>query len=329
MNDDSCALFDAGALRLHYMTRGGGEPLLLLHGLGSSGADWGFQMAALVSHFRLIVPDLPGCGHSPPLVGQCSIAALAESMWSLLDGIGVANPNIVGFSLGGAVGLEMALQRPGEVPRLALINSLASYRIDHWRKWCYARIPVAVIRTVGMKNMARLLAGRSFPERWQRAMRERAIAVVGVAPLASYIGLVSALERWDATGRFAGLRSRTVLIAGERDFTPAAQQHALAVALGAELVIVRGSRHATPFDSVDATNATLLALLNDAPLPCEAVRVRDDEHAAPEWRFARAIAEAHAGSLRTAASGLFSDGDAVAVATGCGPMSAGAGRRSR
>jgi hypothetical protein len=144
-------------------------------------------------------------------------------------------------------------------------------------------------------------------------MRDRAIAVVGVAPPAGYVSLVSALERWDATPRLAGLRSRTILIAGELDFPPAAEKRALAAALGADLVVVRGSRHVTPFDSVAVTNATLLALLNDEPLPPEAVRVRDDEHATPAWHFARGVAEAHAGALRIPALALAGDGLRSAV----------------
>jgi pimeloyl-ACP methyl ester carboxylesterase len=51
---------------LHYLVRGHGEPLLFIHGLGGSGADWAFQVAALEKRFRVIVPDLPGSGHSPP-----------------------------------------------------------------------------------------------------------------------------------------------------------------------------------------------------------------------------------------------------------------------
>ena len=51
---------------IHYLVRGSGEPLLRIHGLGSSGADWAFQVAAFEKRFRVIVPDLPGSGHSPP-----------------------------------------------------------------------------------------------------------------------------------------------------------------------------------------------------------------------------------------------------------------------
>ncbi len=45
-----------------------------------------------------------------------------------MDHLQIAGPNIVGFSLGGAVALEMAAQRPSSVPRIGLINSLATYR---------------------------------------------------------------------------------------------------------------------------------------------------------------------------------------------------------
>lgn len=66
-----------------------------------------------------------GCG-SPNRHGdddgiQCRVTPRFE----LLDHLELRQPNIVGFSLGGAVALEMALQRPQSVPRLALINSLA------------------------------------------------------------------------------------------------------------------------------------------------------------------------------------------------------------
>src|SRR5258708_19803709 len=53
-------------LSLHYVERGQGEPLVLIHGLGCCGAAWAFQVAALEKRFRVIVPDLPGSGHTPP-----------------------------------------------------------------------------------------------------------------------------------------------------------------------------------------------------------------------------------------------------------------------
>jgi pimeloyl-ACP methyl ester carboxylesterase len=119
-------LFRNGALELHYPTRGSSEPLLLIHGLESRGADCEYQVPALESGYRVIVPDLPGCGHSRAMTDACTIAIFAAALWSLLDSLEPSTPNIVGFSLGGAVASETALEWPQSVPRLVLINSLAS-----------------------------------------------------------------------------------------------------------------------------------------------------------------------------------------------------------
>jgi iron complex outermembrane receptor protein len=154
------------ARSLHYRVRGRGENLLLIHGLGSSGADWEFQIRALERHFRVIVPDLPGSGYSPAFEGDFSIGDCADVLWGLLDHLQIPRANIAGFSLGGAVALEMALQRPRNVSRLALINTLLSYRIDHWRKWLEARVPAVIVRLMGMRCAARLAATRLFPMPW-------------------------------------------------------------------------------------------------------------------------------------------------------------------
>jgi pimeloyl-ACP methyl ester carboxylesterase len=279
---------------IHYLTRGRGEPLLLVHGLASSGADWALQVPALESRFRLIIPDLPGSGHSAPPRDDYSIAGFARGLWCLADQLDASRPNIAGFSLGGAVGLEMALQRPGYVPRLALINSLATYRIDHWRKWLEAWVPVALVRCIGMQRMGWLVATRLFPHSWQRPMRERAAALIGAVPPSTYLGMGLALQRWSAVDRLHQLTSRTLMIAAEHDYTPLAEKREFAERLRADLVVVRGSRHGTPFDSVEATNVSLLALLTDQPLPARERWTRDKPAPSFKVPFVGSIAEDHA-----------------------------------
>ena len=251
---------------LYYRVRGHGQHLLLIHGLGSSGADWEFQVRALERHFRVIVPDLPGSGCSPPLEGGFSIGDCAHVLWALLDHLQVPRVKIAGFSLGGAVALEMALQRPQSVDRLALINTLLSYRIDHWRKWLEARVPAVVVRLVGMRCAAKLAATRLFPMPWQRVLRERAVGVISRVAARVYLGMAKALERWTAIERLDRLQAKTLMIAAEHDFTPLAEKISMAQAVGADIAIVHGSRHGTPFDSVKATNACLLAWFTDRPI---------------------------------------------------------------
>jgi pimeloyl-ACP methyl ester carboxylesterase len=281
-------------LSIHYLVRGRGEPLLLIHGLGGSGADWAFQVAALEHRFRVIVPDLPGSGHSQPPRSEYTIAGFAGALWKLMDHLKIVQPNIVGFSLGGAVALEMATLRPACVPKLGLINSLATYKPRDLRKWLETYVAATLVRLLGMPRAACLMAARLFPEPWQRAMREHAVRVLGSVPANSYLGTGLALARWAILDRLDRLKSRVLLIAAENDFTPLAEKRELAQKLNAELVVVRGSRHGTPFDSVEATNASLLALLTDQPLPPTARWVRDTPTSAQALSLNGSIAEEHA-----------------------------------
>jgi pimeloyl-ACP methyl ester carboxylesterase len=286
------AIFTHAGRKLHYLERGAGAPLLLIHGLGSSGADWSLQAPALEPLCRIIVPDLPGSGHSESQ-GSYAIADFADTLWALLDGLGACPANIVGFSLGGAVALEMALQRPRAVPRLALINSLATYRVDDWHKWFEARIFSALVRVFGMRRTARLTASRVFPEPWQQQMRDRVVDVLSAVPAATYLGMARGLEGWTATARLDQLESRILMIAAEHDYTPLAEKRALATRLGASLIVARGSRHGTPFDAIELTNSALVALLTDQPLPAHEHRNRD-ESMGRIWPFDGSLAEEHA-----------------------------------
>jgi 3-oxoadipate enol-lactonase len=288
------AFFRDDDLCIHYLERGRGDPLLLIHGLGCSGADWAFQVAALEHRFRIIIPDLPGSGHSLPPRSEYTIAGFAGALWKLLDHLKIERPNIVGFSLGGAVALEMATLRPACVPRLGLINSLATYQPRDMRKWLETYVSATVVRLLGMPRAACLMAARLFPEPWQRAMREHATRVMGAVPANSYLSTGLALARWAILDRLDRLTSRVLLIAAENDFTPLEEKRELAQKINAELVVVRGSRHGTPFDSVETTNASLLALLTDQPMPPQTRWERDSPRRAQALSLAGSIAEEHA-----------------------------------
>jgi pimeloyl-ACP methyl ester carboxylesterase len=188
----------------------------------------------------------------------------------------------------------MSLQRPAAVPRLALINSLSSYEVTDVNKWLEARVPLALISLFGMQWAGRKFAGRLFPHPWQESMRERAARVVGAGSAKSYLGLMRALEQWNANDRLDTLACRTLIVAAEHDYVPIAEKHALAAALNAELVVIRGSRHGTPFDSIAATNAILVALLNDEALPLTDDYGCDEPEIHHPLSFVGSLAEQHA-----------------------------------
>ena len=83
-------------------------------------------------------------------------------------------------------------------------------------------------------------------------------------------------------------------IAAEHDFVPLADTQLLAICLRANLIMIRGSRHGTPFDSVKATNASLLALFTDQPPPSTGRWACDEPKHVQPLAFHGSLAEEHA-----------------------------------
>lgn len=96
-------------LNLH--REGSGEPLLLIHGIGSDLHVWEPVLSELGSHFDVIAVDLPGFGESPPLPAGVTPtpAALASAVAELLDELGLDRAHLAGNSLGGWVALELGV----------------------------------------------------------------------------------------------------------------------------------------------------------------------------------------------------------------------------
>ncbi|MDP9497478.1 MAG: alpha/beta fold hydrolase, partial [Actinomycetota bacterium] len=87
---------------------GRGEPLLLLHGIGSSSRDFAPVVPALAASFRVLAVDLPGAGGSPALRSRPDVPALADAVERTLDAEGVGTVHVLGNSLGARVALELA-----------------------------------------------------------------------------------------------------------------------------------------------------------------------------------------------------------------------------
>jgi pimeloyl-ACP methyl ester carboxylesterase len=87
---------------------GGGEPLLLLHGLGLTWRSWTPVLAELERAHEVVVMDLPGFGDAPRLRARPTVAALADTVAAELDRAGFAEVHAAGNSLGGWVAFELA-----------------------------------------------------------------------------------------------------------------------------------------------------------------------------------------------------------------------------
>jgi pimeloyl-ACP methyl ester carboxylesterase len=96
-------------MQLGYDRLGAGPPLVLLHPLGADRRVWDPILELLSAEREVIPVDLPGFGESEPLPGSPTPRALAQALADFLERVGVERPHAAGNSLGGWVGLELAL----------------------------------------------------------------------------------------------------------------------------------------------------------------------------------------------------------------------------
>src|ERR1700755_67167 len=87
-----------------------GEPLLLLHGLGTSRRDFTAVLPALTDRFDVINVDLPGIGRSPHLEQRPTVAAITDAVEHTLDVEGLGRVDVLGNSLGARIALELAVR---------------------------------------------------------------------------------------------------------------------------------------------------------------------------------------------------------------------------
>jgi pimeloyl-ACP methyl ester carboxylesterase len=112
--------------RIHYMTKGSGPPVVLVHGLTGQLQDFSYALVErLALDHHVIVFDRPGSGYSTwRRGGDQGIAAHAKVLRDLLEVLGLLHPLVIGHSLGGAVTLKLAIDYPRAVGALALICPL-------------------------------------------------------------------------------------------------------------------------------------------------------------------------------------------------------------
>lgn len=99
------------------------QPLVFLHGLSGSWPNWLEQLPVFAAERRVIAVDLPGFGHSPMPAQPITIAGYARMLDGLFDHLGIDAAAVVGNSMGGFIGAELAIAFPQRVERLVLVSA--------------------------------------------------------------------------------------------------------------------------------------------------------------------------------------------------------------
>ena len=119
---------------LAHERRGSGEPLVLVHGIGSQWQVWEPVLDALARERDVIAVDLPGFGDSPPGDGPMTAAGHADAVAGLLDELGLESAHVAGNSLGGGIALEL-----GRTGRARSVTCLSPVGFWNEREQGYSR----------------------------------------------------------------------------------------------------------------------------------------------------------------------------------------------
>lgn len=115
---------EVNGIELHYDERGDGRPLVLLHGgMLDSMLCYGDIVPRLATRHRVITVDFQGHGRTPDDERPITLPALAADVAGLVHHLGLETVDVVGYSLGGLVAIELAVGRPGLVGRLGLLSA--------------------------------------------------------------------------------------------------------------------------------------------------------------------------------------------------------------
>jgi pimeloyl-ACP methyl ester carboxylesterase len=248
---------------LAYGEAGSGEPLVLLHGLGSSRHDWALQLPAFVPTFRTVAIDLRGHGQSPRPSGPYRIAQMAADVALLLMRLDARPAHVVGLSLGGAVAQQLTLDYPELVRSLVLVNTASHFVTTEWRQRIFGMKRFAGAYLQPMDKVAVQVADRLFPLLEQTPLRNEAITRIAANDPKAYRACLWAIARFNATFLLELIACPTLVVAGEQDTTvPLAAKQVLAERIpNSRLLIIPNSGHATPVDQPDLFHRAVLDFL--------------------------------------------------------------------
>ena len=200
---------NVNGIRLYYEDRGTGRPLILLHGGLGAIEMFGPNLPALAAGRRVIAVDLQGHGRTADIDRPIRPESMADDIAALIRHLGLERADVMGYSLGGWVALQVAARHPSLVHRLVVVSSPIR-RDGFYPELLAMQAEVNASMAEGMEQtpMYQLYAGIApRPEDWPRLLDK--------------MGALMRVD-YDYSREIAGLRVPTLIVAGDADMFPPA-----------------------------------------------------------------------------------------------------------
>jgi pimeloyl-ACP methyl ester carboxylesterase len=198
---------NVNGINLYYETHGSGRPLVLLHGGLGSGEMFGPVLPLLAERHKVVAVDLQGHGRTADIDRPIDVRLMAGDIAALIDHLGLATPDLVGYSLGGGVALQTAAKYPTKIRRLVLVSANsrpdAIYPEMREQQGQVNAAAVEFLKDTPMYQLYQRVAPR--PEDFPRLLDK-----IGAAMSKDF----------DFTDEIRGLHMPTLLVAADADMAP-------------------------------------------------------------------------------------------------------------
>lgn len=268
----------AAGRRIHYDESGTGRPILLIPGHGGYRRGcFSWLAEALASRFRVVTMDNRDAGESEPEPAHYGLGDLAGDAAALLDALAIDRAHVLGHSMGSAIALQLALDRPSRLDRLVLVSPCVGGAPEHRAGEPMPPPPTWWIDdpVERARRVLPVVVGPTYRSRMSEAA-EAAIAALERGNQTTWAGMMR--REAAATGddqilrRLAEIRPPTLAIHGDADAAvPLPQAQALAAGIpGARFVVLPGVGHRPWLEQPDVLGAAILAFLDEADEPVPA-----------------------------------------------------------
>jgi 3-oxoadipate enol-lactonase len=208
---------DLPKVRLHYSFAGpaAAPALVLSNSLGTNFSMWDAQTPVFEKQFRLLRYDMRGHGQSSAPSPPYAVPDLARDILALADSLDITRFHFCGLSIGGMIGMSVALQAPKRLQKLVLCNTAPKIGTsEFWN----ARIQT--VETKGMKEVAGAVTARWFTPAFQSSSPEKVASAIQILESLNpqgYVGGCTAVRDFDFREDVAKIRTPTLIISGTHD----------------------------------------------------------------------------------------------------------------
>lgn len=185
------------------------------HGFVGGGGYFAPQATRLARFFDVICPDLPGFAGSAGERGDMTVPGLARALIALLDELGIERFSLLGHSLGGAVALQTALDRPERITKLVLYGTGSTGKLP--RRFETIEDTLRRIQSDGIEATAKRIAATWFVEGERAPMYEFCVAAAGQPDQSAAMQVMENVQTWDVDDRLDELDMPVLVICGDRD----------------------------------------------------------------------------------------------------------------